>query len=72
MYLSERLLFWKEQYSKHDNITCVYGDKSPYTRVMLSCSTCKRLTFVSFSLTQHTGSIWLKNTQCSEETIDLL
>lgn len=29
MDLSERLLFWKEQYSKHDNITCVYGDKSP-------------------------------------------
>lgn len=27
MDLSERLLFWKEQYSKHDNITCVYGDK---------------------------------------------
>lgn len=29
MDLSERLLFWKEQYSKHDNITRVYGDKSP-------------------------------------------
>lgn len=29
MDLSERLLFWKEQYSKHDNITRVYGAKSP-------------------------------------------